>query len=58
MRSGFTVMEKAASAQDAQKELLEAGWPQRDEEITKLARLARVLATGMMVEEAELSLAQ
>ena len=57
MRSGFTVMEKSASAAPQQREILEAGWPQEGEQISKSASLARMLATGMLVEEAEQSLA-
>jgi hypothetical protein len=56
VRSGFSVFEKSASAAPAQLEVLQAGWPQPDEPITKLASLSRVLATGLMVEEAEASL--
>ena len=58
VRSGFAVMQKSASAAPAQKEILEAGWPGKDEEITKRARLSRMIATGMLVEEAEMSQAQ
>ena len=58
VRSGFAVMEKSGSAAPQQQEILRAGWPSKDEQITKSARLARMLATGMLVEEAELSLAQ
>ena len=56
LRSGFTVLEKTASAAPAQQELIEAGWPKHEEGITKLASLARIIATGLMIEEAEASL--
>lgn len=56
VRSGFSVAEKSASAAPKQAEVLQAGWPSEDEGISKKAALARVLATGMVVEEAEMSL--
>jgi hypothetical protein len=56
LRSGFTVLEKSANAAPAQQDILQAAWPQEDENITKLASLSRILATGLMVEEAEASL--
>lgn len=57
VRSGFSVMEKSASASPQQREVLEAAWPAEDSGMTKLAQLSSVLATGAMVEEAELSAA-
>ena len=57
VRSGFAVMEKSASAAPTQSELLNAGWPSPEENISKRAALARMIGTGLMVEEAELSLA-
>jgi hypothetical protein len=45
------VVEKAASAQPAQLEVIEAVFPSADQNITKTAALARVLATAEMVEE-------
>lgn len=57
-RSGFAVLEKSASANSAQQEVLAAGWPSADEQISGSARLARVLGTGLMVEESEESLHQ
>lgn len=56
LRSGFAVQEKSASAAPAQREILETAWPQEGDGITKLASLSRILATGLMVEEAEASL--
>ena len=53
VRSGFSVMEKSASATPEQAEILEAAWPKEDEGVTKLASLSRVLATGLLVEEAQ-----
>ncbi len=58
VRSGFTTMEKAASSSPQQREILEAGWPRPEEGLTKLASLARMLATGMLIEEADQSIAQ
>lgn len=55
--SGFATLEKGASASPQQREILEAAWPSEDEGITKLAHLSRILATGVMVEDAEDSLA-
>lgn len=55
VRSGFAVMEKSASAAPAQMEILAAAWPDEEEGITKKACLARILAAGSLVEEAELS---
>jgi hypothetical protein len=57
LRAGSAVIEKSASAAPAQQEVIQAGWPQEGEPITKVASLARVLATGLMIEEAEASLA-
>lgn len=56
VRSGMAVHEKSASAAPAQLQVLQAGWPQEGEGITKRAQLARILATGSMVLEAEASL--
>ena len=58
VRSGFTTMEKAASASPQQQEILATGWPRPEEDLTKLASLARMLGTGMMIEEADMSIAQ
>lgn len=58
VRSGFAVFEKSASAGEAQREILENAWPSPDEGITKLAHLSRVLASGLLVEEAEASLVE
>lgn len=55
LRSGSAVMAKQASATPEQKEILDAAWPQ--EGTTKVASLAQVLASGLMVEEAEASTA-
>jgi len=46
-------MAKQASASPEQAEILEAAWPK--EGTTKLASLAQVIASGLMVEEAEAS---
>jgi hypothetical protein len=51
-------MQKSASASAPQAEILGAGWPAADEQITKKARLSRIIATGMIVEEGEAALAQ
>jgi hypothetical protein len=53
--AGSAVMAKSASASPEQSEILDAAWPA--EETTKLASLAQVLASGLMVEEAEASTA-
>ena len=58
VRSGAAVLEKSASAAPSQQEILAAGWPQEGEGITKKAELSRILATGLMVSEAEASLAE
>ena len=58
VRSGFGTMEKSASASSTQQQLLAAGWPSPEEGLTKLATLSRMLGTGMMIEEAEASLAE
>jgi len=58
VRAGFTVMQKSASASPQQNEILGAAWPQEDEGITKRAYLSRILATGLLVDEADQSLAQ
>ena len=50
-------MEKSASASPEQNAVLQAAWPADNEPLTKVARLARVIAAGKLVEEAELSLA-
>jgi hypothetical protein len=55
VRSGFAAMEKSAFATPEQQEILQAGWPQDEEGLSKLASLSRVLATGLMVEEAEMA---
>jgi hypothetical protein len=48
-------MHKSASAGETQREVLEASWPTGAEEqgLTKRAELSQILATGMLVEEAE-----
>ena len=48
-------MSKSASASTEQQEILAAAWPA--EGTTKVAALAQVLASGLMVEEAEASTA-
>ena len=53
--AGSAVMSKSASASPEQSEILAAAWPAED--TTKLASLAQVLASGLMVEEAEASTA-
>lgn len=53
--SGLTVMEKSASASPEQAEVLQAAWPSDNGGQTKLASLSQILATGLMVEEAEAS---
>lgn len=54
--SGFSVMDKSASASPEQNEILENAWPDANREpLTKRATLARILATGLMVEEAAAS---
>lgn len=50
--SGFAVMEKSASASQEQQEILDAVWPGEDV-LSKTAALARVLAAGVLVEEAD-----
>ena len=54
LQAGSTVMAKQASASPEQTEILSAAWP--TEETTKVASLAQVLASGLMVEEAEASI--
>lgn len=56
-RAGIVTMEKAASASSAQQAVLGAGWPRPEEGLTKRAALSRILATGLLVEEGEASLA-
>ena len=52
--AGFQVLEKSASATPQQLEVLDTAWPDAErEELTKLGALSRILATGLMVEEAE-----
>lgn len=58
LRASHTVLAKSASADANQLDVLEAAWPRPEEPITKMASLSRVLATGLMVEEAEMELAQ
>lgn len=53
--SGLNVMEKSASASPEQNEVLSAAWPDGSEQ-TKTAALAKMLASGMLVEEANTSL--
>lgn len=53
-----TTMEKAASGSPEQVEIIQAAFPSSDEGLTKLATLARVLATGLVINEAEQSLSQ
>jgi hypothetical protein len=54
--SGLTVMEKSASASPEQAEVLQAAWPSdANGNLTKLAALSQILATGLLVEEAEAS---
>jgi len=55
LRSGTAVMAKQASASPEQNEILAVAWPTED--TTKIASLAQVLASGLMVEEAEASTA-
>lgn len=55
LRSGSVVLEKSAYAGPAQQEVIQAGWPREGEDITKRASLARILATGLMIDEAEAS---
>lgn len=50
--AGFSVMEKSASASSEQTEVLSAAWPDGSDQ-TKMASLAKILAAGMMVEEAD-----
>lgn len=57
LRSSSVVLEKSAAAAPAQQEVIQAGWPQEGEQLTKLAALSRILATGLVIEEAEASLA-
>ena len=52
--AGSSVMDKSASASPEQAEVLNAAWPDGSEQ-TKMASLAKMLATGMLVEEAEAS---
>ena len=52
--AGLSVMEKSASASQEQRDVLSAAWPDGSEQ-TKMASLAKMLATGMLVEEAEAS---
>ncbi len=52
--AGLSVMEKSASSTPEQGEVLSAAWPDGSEQ-TKTAALAKMLATGMLVEEAEAS---
>jgi hypothetical protein len=47
-------MEKSAAATPEQAEVLSAAWPDGSEQ-TKTASLAKMLAAGMLVEEAEAS---
>jgi len=56
--AGTAVMEKSANAAPAQLEILENAWPSEDEGITKKAQLSRVIATGILVEQAEASMEQ
>ena len=49
--SGLTVTEKSASAAPAQSAVLNEVWPDGGQ--TKIASLSRILAAGMMVEEAD-----
>jgi hypothetical protein len=52
--AGLSVMEKSAAATPEQAEVLSAAWPDGSEQ-TKTASLAKMLAAGMLVEEAEAS---
>ncbi len=56
LNAAETVLEKAASAQPAQRDVLNAGWPSEGENIEKRASLARMLATATVVREAEAAL--
>jgi len=58
LTAGMAVMEKSASASPAQKQVLATVWPSEDENITKKAKLSRVIASGILVEEADISLAK
>jgi len=51
--SGNEVMEKSASASPTQQEVLNAAWPSEDSQ-SKVASLAQILATGLLVEEARI----
>lgn len=51
--SGFSVMEKSASVTPDQSEVLAHAWPSEGEGLSKLATLSKVIATGVMIEEAE-----
>lgn len=50
--AGLTVTEKSAACTPAQLEVLQEVWP-TSAETSKRAALARVLASGMLVEEGE-----
>lgn len=54
--SGSTVMSKQASATPEQAEVLAAAWP--GEGTTKLAALSQIIASGVMVEEADAAAVQ
>jgi hypothetical protein len=47
------VVEKAASANADQLEIIEAVYPSSDQPMTKLAALARLFATAQLVEDPE-----
>lgn len=51
--SGFSVMEKQASVTPEQSEVLAHAWPAENEGLSKLATLSKVIATGVMIEEAD-----
>lgn len=58
VRAGCGTMEKSASASPQQQEILAAAWPKPEEGLTKLASLSRMLATGLLIEEADASIAK
>lgn len=53
LESSHAVLTKQASATPEQAEVLNGAWP--SEETTKLAALSQIIATGLMVEEAQAS---
>lgn len=50
------MLEKSAAASPEQNEILNNAWPDAErEQLSKTAALSRILATALMVEEAEAS---